>query len=49
MKVKEKTKRNGEYSEYQKIIKMVDSAHKKAMSFTKTDYQRKLEKVFSTC
>ncbi|MCR4312639.1 MAG: hypothetical protein NUV58_00120 [Candidatus Roizmanbacteria bacterium] len=49
MKVKEKIKRNGEYSEYQKIIKMVDSAHKKAMSFTKTDYQRKLEKVFSAC
>lgn len=49
MKVKETTKRNAEYSEYQKVIKMVDSAHKKAMSFTKTDYQRKLEKVFSSC
>jgi len=49
MKVKKSKKRNGEYLEYQKIIKMVDSAHKKAMSFTKTDYQRKLEKVFNSC
>lgn len=49
MKVKEKAKKNGEYSEYQKIIKMVDSAHKKALTFTKTDFQKKFERVYSSC
>lgn len=47
MKVKEKVKKNSEYSEYQKIIKMVDSAHKKALTFTKTDFQKKFERVYS--
>jgi len=48
MKIKEKAK-NSEYLEYQKIVRMIDSAHKKAMSFTKTDFQKRLEREFSSC
>lgn len=47
MKAKKNAKQNGEYSEYQKIIKMVDAAHKKALTFTKTDFQKKFEKAYS--
>lgn len=47
MKLKEKVK-NGEYSDYQKIIKMVDDAHKKALNFTKTEFQKKLERAYSS-
>jgi len=49
MKVKEKAKKNGKYFEYQKIIKMVDSVHKKALTFTKTEFQKKFERVYSSC
>jgi hypothetical protein len=49
MKTNEKIKRNGEYSEYKRIIKMVNTAHKKALIFTKTDFQKKLERAYISC
>lgn len=49
MKVKKEVKKNGEYKEYKEIIKMVEDAHRKALLFNKTEYQKKLEKAFSFC
>lgn len=46
MKLKDKKKKNGEYAEYKKIIKMVDEAHKKALLFNKTEFQKKLERTY---
>ena len=48
MKFKKKVK-NGEYKEYKEIIKMVENAHKKALLFNKTEYQKKLEKAIRFC
>ena len=49
MKIKRKIKKGSEYSEYRKIIKMVNDAYKKASTFTKTDFQKKFERVYSSC
>jgi len=49
MKTKKEVKKNGEYKEYKKIIKMVDNAYKKALIFNKTEYQKRLEKAFRFC
>ena len=49
MKVKNKIKKNGEYSDYKKIIKIVNSAYEKALLFNKTYFQKKLEKVYRFC
>jgi len=49
MTVKDKMKKNGEYSEYKKIIKMIDEAHKKALLFNKTEFQKKLERTYRFC
>lgn len=49
MKTKREVEKNGEYKEYKEIIKMVEEAHRKALLFNKTEYQKKLEKAFSFC
>jgi hypothetical protein len=49
MKLKDEKKKNGEYTEYKKIIKMVDKAHKKALLFNKTEFQKKLERAYRFC
>jgi len=45
MKTRDKSKKCNEYLEYKKIVKIVDDAHKKAMDFTKTDFQKKFDQL----
>jgi len=49
MRLKDKMKKNGEYKEYKKIIKIIDNAYKKALLFKKTEFQKKLEQVYNFC
>lgn len=44
-----KKKKNGEYEEYKKIIKIIDNAYKKALLFKKTEFQKKLERTYDFC
>lgn len=45
MKLKKVTKKE-DYLEYKKIVKMINSSYKKALEFTKTDFQKKLERIY---